>query len=364
MIDSGIGAPLTRADNSVRYEMVSNRRQLATISLAQLLAWRCSQRHLSRLSRVGWVGVAALSLNLSSALAAGNAPFAAQTPPLPTSSAAPADPPTLPANQAAIANDQCRLIAGPERAVVAILDPETVRLDDGSEVRLLGMMGPISLGAKAERWPPMQAAQAALEKLLAGRSVALAYDKQRRNRYGQILAQLYRIDGKERLWVQRELIAAGQARVRGSRENNSCLGDLLAAEQSARRARRGLWSHAAFQIRPAWRTRELLRYRQRFELVEGTVRAISQAGNRLYLNFGRRWQEDFTVAIDARDRRAFEKAGIDLKGLTGQRLRVRGWIERRNGPLIQATYPQQIEKLAGTAKTSRKPRRTPARRTD
>jgi micrococcal nuclease len=42
---------------------------------------------------------------------------------------------------------------------------------------------------------------------------------------------------------------------------------------------------------------------------------------------------------------AFSAGGIDLKGLAGKRLRVRGWVEWRNGPMIAATHREQIELL-------------------
>jgi hypothetical protein len=49
------------------------------------------------------------------------------------------------------------------------------------------------------------------------------------------------------------------------------------------------------------------------------------------------------VTVLKRYRRDFAAAGVDLKDLEGRRLRVRGWVELRNGPLIQASAPEQIE---------------------
>jgi micrococcal nuclease len=43
---------------------------------------------------------------------------------------------------------------------------------------------------------------------------------------------------------------------------------------------------------------------------------------------------------------AFTAAGIDLTVRAGKRLRVRGWVMWRNGPMIEATHPEQIELLA------------------
>jgi hypothetical protein len=43
---------------------------------------------------------------------------------------------------------------------------------------------------------------------------------------------------------------------------------------------------------------------------------------------------------------AFEAAGIDPKSLENKRIRVRGWIEARGGPRLEALRVGQIE-LAG-----------------
>jgi hypothetical protein len=43
---------------------------------------------------------------------------------------------------------------------------------------------------------------------------------------------------------------------------------------------------------------------------------------------------------------AFEAAGISLKSLENKRIRIRGWIEARGGPRIEALRVGQIE-LAG-----------------
>jgi micrococcal nuclease len=41
----------------------------------------------------------------------------------------------------------------------------------------------------------------------------------------------------------------------------------------------------------------------------------------------------------------FRAAGVDILSMRNQRVRVRGWLIRRNGPMIAVTHPEQIEKL-------------------
>jgi hypothetical protein len=61
------------------------------------------------------------------------------------------------------------------------------------------------------------------------------------------------------------------------------------------------------------------------------------------MNFGRRWSEALTVTIAKRNERIFAAAGVDPKRLEHLRVRVRGFIEERSGPRIEAISPEQIE---------------------
>lgn len=74
--------------------------------------------------------------------------------------------------------------------------------------------------------------------------------------------------------------------------------------------------------------------------------AVGEGRKWIYLNFAEDWRADFTISIARKTAKAFEAAGLDLHALAGKRVRVRGWVERRNGPMIEATYPEQIELLA------------------
>ena len=64
---------------------------------------------------------------------------------------------------------------------------------------------------------------------------------------------------------------------------------------------------------------------------------------RIYLNFGTNWRDDYTVSVAPSNARTFIEAGLGPEALAGRRIRVRGWIYERNGPMIDATHPEQIE---------------------
>ena len=81
----------------------------------------------------------------------------------------------------------CTLEPGPIRTVTRILDGETVTLDDGSEVRLIGALAPRAFDADAETgaWPAEAIAVRTLTDLVLGRAVKLAYGGRRTDRYGR-----------------------------------------------------------------------------------------------------------------------------------------------------------------------------------
>ena len=66
----------------------------------------------------------------------------------------------------------------------------------------------------------------------------------------------------------------------------------------------------------------------------------------MYVNFGEDSRQDFTIAARGQARRLMSSLGLDPKSLEGRRVRVRGWIERSGGPMIEIHHPHQIEMLA------------------
>jgi endonuclease YncB( thermonuclease family) len=221
-----------------------------------------------------------------------------------------------------------------EGRVAAIIDSRTFRMDDGREVRLAGIE---TAGAgKAD-------GISALSALVAGRNVALRGETDAPDRYGRQPALVF-ADSTEAS-VQGLLLAQGGALVSATIADKACAAELAAAEATARRAKRGIWADPAV-IKNAESPGELLARIGQFTVVEGKVLSVRQAGATTYINFGRRWTRDFAVTISRRMVPAFEAAGIDPKSLENKRIRVRGWIEARGGPRLEALRVGQIE-LAG-----------------
>jgi endonuclease YncB( thermonuclease family) len=223
---------------------------------------------------------------------------------------------------------------------VAVIDGDTLTLDDGREVRLVGLQAPkLPLGRRGfKAWPLADEAKAALERLALGRRLALHYGGREVDRHRRVLAHL--TDAETGRWIQGAMLAQGMARVYTFKDNRSAIPEMLAIERNARAARRGIWSHPYYAVRtPETLTRDA----DSFQLVEGTVKDVAERKGKTFLNFGADWRSDFTVQIASRDAKSFRKAGLSLKELEGRRIRVRGWIKSFNGPLIEATHPEQID---------------------
>jgi hypothetical protein len=117
---------------------------------------------------------------------------------------------------------------------------------------------------------------------------------------------------------------------------------MLALEGRARAAARGIWGHPYYRVLAAAETPQFI---DSFQLVEGRVHRAAVVRGRLYLNFAEDWRQDFTIAFSARDRALLDRVGFDYLALEGRRIRVRGWLKSWNGPMIEATHPEQIEVL-------------------
>jgi len=218
----------------------------------------------------------------------------------------------------------------------AVLDARTFTLRDGREVLLAGIEVPAT--------SPM--ARASLEKLLAGGKVVLKQVGGASDRYGRLVVQAFvPRDGAER-WIQEDLLATGQAQVSSRPGDAACTKALLAAEAPARRAKAGMWADSSYRIKASDDLAGLTAQQNRFTVAEGKVLSVRESAGTIYINFGRVWSRNLTVTILRRNRPAFAAAGMDLKKLEGARIRVRGWVELRNGPRIEATRPEQIEVAA------------------
>lgn len=225
---------------------------------------------------------------------------------------------------------------------VSVVDGDTLVLDDGRQVRLVGIQAPkLPLGRRNfKTWPLADASKAALERLSLGKRLKLSYGGARIDRYDRALAHLHDAAG---VWIQGAMLSAGMARVYSFADNRAVVAEMLTRERAARRSGLGIWSHRFYAIRTPQSVRRDI---GSFQVVEGRVAKVAVLRKATYLNFGENWRDDFTITLTGGARRLFLKAGLDPVTLEGKTVRVRGWVKSYNGPMINASHPEQIEVLA------------------
>ena len=231
--------------------------------------------------------------------------------------------------------DGCSFESQGEGRVAAVIDARSFRLEDGREIRLAGIEPADEHEAKAadRRWR---------------RSYRTRGDVARRGRHARPIwpSAGFRVSGRFRHIGAGLLLAQGDALVSAEVTDKDCAAVLVAAEAEARQAKKGTWADPA-AIKNAESPDDILAGIGRFMVVEGKVLSVRQAGATTYLNFGRNWTRGFAVTISRRMIPAFEAAGLVPKSLENRRIRVRGWVEARGGPRIEALRVGQIELLGG-----------------
>jgi len=227
------------------------------------------------------------------------------------------------------AEEPCRLVTLGAATVRATTD-EGIGLEDGRTIRLAAVTVP-------------NAADAALQ---AGKEIMLKRaGAEETDRYGRLVAHIFVHEHGAERWFQADLLRAGVAHASARIGEAACARVLFAAEQAARDAKLGLWADPYYVMNKAEDAAEILKQRGRFALIEGKVLSVRESGGTIYVNFGRRWSEDFSVTIAKRNERMFTAAGLEPKKLAGRRVRIRGWVEQRGGPWVDAARPEQIEVL-------------------
>jgi micrococcal nuclease len=124
--------------------------------------------------------------------------------------------------------------------VVRVVDGDTIEVSiDGAteDVRYIGVDTPESVtpGEPVECFG--RRASALNQRLVSGRELRLRFDRERRDRYGRLLAYVY-ADGR---FVNAELVRRGFARTLTIPPNDAHAPLLARLEREAGRAGRGLW---------------------------------------------------------------------------------------------------------------------------
>jgi len=193
--------------------------------------------------------------------------------------------------------------------VEAVFDGDTFRARGGEKVRLLGINTP----EVAHGHQPAQAygeqARRRLTALIFNQSVQLRLDREKRDKYGRTLAQVYLRDGR---WVNEILLQEGLAHVYTFAPNFYWADRLLKAESDARNDMRGLWKSKRWRVLDASDIDN--RHIGQFHLVRGYVDAVQPWRFRL---------RKLSVTVPRQSRQWFVRADLPK---AGQKVIVAGVI--------------------------------------
>lgn len=222
------------------------------------------------------------------------------------------------------------LHAQEEVEVAEILRADAWRLGDGRVIRLASVAVP-DLPATLE-----PAGRAKVAPLAEGGPLLLKGAGQA-DRYGRLLGTLETGQGLD---LRISLLRAGLAVVRTGDEPEDDVLRLLAAEDEARMAGRGIWG----ELDQALVTPETVGGRiGRFALVEGVAVSVTPRWEATYLDFGPDWRTAFGIRIRKADLPRFLQAGLDPETLVGRKLRARGWPFLASGPMLELRDPLELQ---------------------
>lgn len=155
------------------------------------------------------------------------------------------------------------------------------------------------------------------------------------DRYGRYEARFL---AKDREGLAEAMLRAGMARVSFDIPFAHRAQALLAIEAQAQQAQRGLW--------PRWHSVAFEAagpLSGQYGLVEGKVLRIEEHNGHRFLAFGEDWRTDPTGFIPAKAVSRFNDP--PLEALIGRNVRLRGWIEEKNGPSLLLVQPYALEVL-------------------
>lgn len=235
---------------------------------------------------------------------------------------------------AALAETPCAADHIDEQVRVAYAyDGDTVRLEDGRRLRLIGIDTPELGRDGAPDQPYAVAARDALRDLLDGRAtLKLRFDATRHDVHGRLLAHAFLTDGTS---VSAWLLQHGYATlliIPPDTWNVACYQE---AETAARAAHSGIWSLAAYRPVPA---ADLPATASGYHLIGGRVTHIGRSAHSLWIDL----EGNVAARIASDDLDYF--AAVPLTQLEHRTVTVRGWVYPYKGQLqLRLRYPTDLE---------------------
>lgn len=238
----------------------------------------------------------------------------------------------------------CPAVRIEETAHIAqVFDGDTLRLKDGRRVRVLGINSPELANRDKDGQPLAEEARAATRRFFPKHAlVHLAYDRERKDRYGRILAHVYNAEHQD---LASHLLVSGLAFHVVVPPNTAQSECLVKQEVLARKNGLGVWRSPYWRARPVG---ELRLDETGFLRLRGKITKVNLTRD-IWLEL----DGPVVIKVAAADRHYFARQ--DWKALKGKSVIIQGWAvdrssasQRKKGfkPLqIQLRHPLMSEGL-------------------
>lgn len=196
-----------------------------------------------------------------------------------------------------------------------VYDGDTLTLEDGRKIRLLGINTPEIEGRNKNAEAGGEEAKRWLMSALKGKRVRLVVDAEPQDKYGRTLAHLFTEDD---LHINLELVKGGFAAISIYPPNLRFSEELIMAQREAEKANRGIWRLPDYRIKPAANIRA--GKHRGWQRISGRVKTIRMTRKFVYLPLNER--------VDIRLERANLVLFPNPRSYVGKNVEVRGWLNK------------------------------------
>ncbi|WP_090331010.1 thermonuclease family protein [Nitrosomonas sp. Nm51] len=216
--------------------------------------------------------------------------------------------------------------------VKKVYDGDTLVLENGKRVRLLGVNTPEIESRHRAGEPGGKLAKTWLQKRLQGRKVYLEYDLEKQDKYRRLLAHVFLPDGKH---INLELIKNGLAFVSIMPPNLRHADQFELAQKLAEQSKLGIWRLPRYQAQALTAITSDNRGWRRYT---GVPQSVQQKKRFTYLIFS----NQTNIRIDNDHLGHFP----DLESYLGKTVEIRGWVSRRSDKFsMQIRHPSALIRL-------------------
>lgn len=209
--------------------------------------------------------------------------------------------------------------------VQTVYDGDTVKLQNGTVIRLIGVNSPEIESRYKKGEPGGEIAKRWLSEYLKGKTVRVQTDLEKKDKYGRTLAYLFTPD---HVHINELLLKSGMAVLTIHPPNLQFLKPLFSAQQQAIHDEVGIWRLPYYQAKPVDQL-TLENYKGWKRLV-GTVKSIDYSRKYAYLKMS----DMLALKIKLSNRNFFP----DLENYLNQSLMVSGWPKRSKRQLNLPIY--------------------------